>query len=116
MELVTYKIDIVAVSETRLPESVHHQEKKHTIYWSRKEGNQSRQSGVTLVVKNEPVRELKELSEWVSERIIKLRIPVNAVEHMNIINGYAPASKLGKNAKETFYDQLHIRPPPLRIH
>ena len=59
MNLVRHMMDIVTFSENRVLESGHLQEENYIIYWSDKERNQSRQSGVSFTVRDELPWELK---------------------------------------------------------
>lgn len=105
-EIAKYKLDIVALSETRYHGTGQLQEKNYTIFWSGKEQNQPRHNGVAIAICNELAKELKEFPECVSDRLIKLRLPTSSTNYTTIISAYAPTMKAAENSKEAFYELL----------
>ena len=76
-ELARYRVDEAALSETRFHGIGHLREKNYSFFWSGKEEKQPRQNGVAIVVKNELLAGIKDFPVCISDRIMKLRIPIS---------------------------------------
>ena len=91
-ELGKYQIDIAALSEARLTEEGSTVEKTggYTFFWRGKAKDEDRIHGVGLAIKTSICRQLPDLPTPVSERLMKLRFPLNPSRHVTVSNAYAP--------------------------
>ena len=107
-ELSRYRIDIAAISETRLADEGSIEELKggYTFFWKGKGKDEDRIHGVGLAVKTALLKQLPDLPTAVNERLIKLRFPLNRDRHITIISAYAPTLTSSDEAKESFYEEL----------
>ena len=87
-ELGKYQIDIAALSETRLAEEGSIAEPKggYTFFWRGKAKEEDSIHGVGLAIKNSLYRQLPDLPTPVSERLMKLRFPLNPSRHVTVIS------------------------------
>ena len=82
-ELHRYNISIAALSEIRLAGAGERREQSHTFFWSGPE--YQGQAGVGLAIENSLVRQLSELPQAHSDRLISLRIQLQGDNHVFII-------------------------------
>lgn len=108
-ELSRYSIDIAALSETRLADegSVAELKGGYTFFWKGKAQAEERIHGIGLAIKRSILKKLPELPSTINKRLIKLRFPLNASQHITIISAYAPTMTSSDEAKETFYEDLN---------
>ena len=108
-ELSRYSIDIAALSETRLAEEGSIAELKggYTFFWKGKAQEEERIHGIGLAIKTSILKQLPDLPTAINERLMKLRFPLNASQHVTIISAYAPTLTSSDEAKETFYEDLN---------
>ena len=87
-----YRIDVAALSETRHAEegSVVEPKGGYTFLWRGKAKDEDRLHGVGLAIKTSLCRQLPDLPTLVSERLMKLRLPLNPSRHVTVISAYAP--------------------------
>ena len=108
-ELSRYNIDIAALSETRLAEEGSLAEPKggYTFFWRGKAKDEDRIHGVGLAIKTSLCRQLPDLPTPVSERLMKLRFPLNSSRHATVISAYAPTLTSSDEIKDAFYEELN---------
>ena len=77
-ELNRYKVDIAALSETRLAGegTITEEQEGYTFFWKGYASNERRDHGVGFAVKNNLVPLLEDNPSGVSARLIKLRVPL----------------------------------------
>lgn len=115
-ELRRYKIDIAALSETRLADTGGCQEigAGYTFFWSGKAKDEPREAGVGLAIRTALIPRLETLPKGISDRLKTLRIPLVGNTHLTIISAYAPTMTYTEEEKEAFYkllsDTLHATP------
>jgi len=107
-ELNRFKLDIVALSETRRAEEGQLREELggYTFFWKGKDENEPRIHGVGFAIRNEIVDKLTELPVGINERLMTLRIQLDSNQHATIISAYAPTLDKDDEVKETFYSDL----------
>ena len=107
-ELQRFKLDIVALSETRRAEEGQLREELggYTFFWKGKDDNEPRIHGVGFAIRNEIVDKLTELPVGVNERLMTLRIQLDKNQHATIISAYAPTLDSDDEVKEIFYSEL----------
>ena len=106
-ELQRYNIDIAALSETRLSgeDQLVEKDSGYTIFWSGRSEKEKRQSGVGFAVKNSLVGRIEQ-PVGVSDRIIKLRLPLVAGRYLSIVSVYAPTLTSSEENVTAFYQAL----------
>ena len=107
-ELARYRIDIAALSETRLADEGSIEERKggYTFFWKGKPENEDRIHGVGLAIRSSLLRQLPDLPTCVNERLIKLRFPLHPSRHVTVISAYAPTLTSSDEVKDSFYKEL----------
>ncbi|XP_076038059.1 uncharacterized protein LOC143023423 [Oratosquilla oratoria] len=108
-ELARYRIDMAALSETRLPEEGSVAERKggYTFFWKGKSKDEDRIHGVGLAIKTSLLKQLPDLPTSINERLMKIRFPLDRSRHATIISAYAPTLTSSDEAKEAFYEELN---------
>lgn len=106
-ELARYNIDIAALSETRFADEdqLTETESGYTIFWSGKCEKERREAGVGFAVRNTLIEKVEQPT-GVSERIMKLRIPLAGGRHMTILSVYAPTLVSSEEDVTSFYQAL----------
>ena len=109
LELERYKIDMAALSETRLSGegSLTEDGGGYTFYWKGHPEGQPRHHGVGLAIRNELMAKIVEAPTFINERLLTLRIPLVKGEHVTVISCYAPTLTSEESLKDNFYEQLH---------
>ena len=109
-ELHRYRIDIAAISETRIAEEGSITEPKggYTFFWKGKAKEEDRIHGIGLAIKTSLCRQLPDLPTPINERLMKLRFPLNQSRHITIISAYAPTLTSRDDAKNAFYEGLSM--------
>ena len=107
-ELARYRVDIAALSETRLAGEGMLKEAGggYTFFWRGKAETEDRIHGVGLAIRTSLMKSIPSLPVGVNERLMKLRFPLNKTRHMTIISAYAPTLSSTDEAKEQFYEEL----------
>ena len=105
-ELSRYRVDIAALSETRLASYDSLVDGQYTIFWSGKSKEERRDSGVGFAIRNTIMHLLKEDPSPVSDRIITMRLPLKKNAYATIVSVYAPTMTNSEETKKAFYSQL----------
>ena len=87
-ELDRYKVDIAAVSETRLAEEGLLKEvgTGYTFFWSERKKEERREAGVGFAIKSHLVSKLSGLPKGINDRLMSLRLPVSGTRHAKIVS------------------------------
>lgn len=105
-ELERYSVDVAALSETRLSGEGSVTEGNYTIFWRGYPEGQARLHGVGLAIKTSHMRGIVEEPNYISERLMTLRVPLVRGEHMLVISAYAPTLVADEDQKDIFYSAL----------
>ena len=107
-ELARYRIDIAALSETRLADEGILKEDGggYTFFWRGKPEAEERLHGVGFAVRTNLMKSTPSLPVGINERLMKLRLPLTKSRHLNIISAYAPTLTKSDETKEKFYEDL----------
>ena len=91
-ELARLDIDIAAVSEVRFAEqgSLREDGAGYTLFWSGKNKDERRLSGVGFMIKTSIARKLQNLPVGHSDRIVSLRLPTPDNKLATVLSVYAP--------------------------
>ena len=103
-ELSRMQMDIVALQETRLPDSGSVREKNFTFFWQGKPTDAIREHGIGFAVRNSLLGSIIPPTEG-TERILSLQLNTPA-GLANLISVYAPTLTSPADAKDKFYDEL----------
>lgn len=106
-ELNRYGIDIAALSETRLAEEDHLNEKLpgYTFFWSGRPAKDRRECGVAFAIRNALVGKV-ENPVGINDRIMTLRVPLRGDRFLTLISVYAPTQGGSDEDIEAFYGAL----------
>ncbi|WP_419595932.1 endonuclease/exonuclease/phosphatase family protein, partial [Thiolapillus sp.] len=105
-------IDIAALSEVRFAEqgSLREDGAGYTLFWSGKNKDERRLSGVGFMIKTSIARKLQNLPVGHSDRIMSLRLPIQDNKFATVLSVYAPTLQAETGVKEAFYRDLHNLP------
>ncbi|XP_076031906.1 uncharacterized protein LOC143019809 [Oratosquilla oratoria] len=108
-ELARYKIDIAALSETRLPDSGSLTEtgEGYTFFWQGAPLDQPRQMGVGIAVRSSILQTIPTAPIGISPRIMTWRIPLAKAQYATLLSVYGPTLPSEEHIKDTFYNCLH---------
>ncbi|WP_419636958.1 endonuclease/exonuclease/phosphatase family protein, partial [Thiolapillus sp.] len=108
-ELARLDIDIAALSEVRFAEqgSLREDGAGYTLFWSGKNKDERRLSGVGFMIKTSIARKLQNLPVGHSDRIMSLRLPIQDNKFATVLSVYAPTLQAETGVKEAFYRDLH---------
>jgi len=109
-ELARYNIDIAALSETRFAGEGELCERGsgYTFFWSGRDAEQKRESGVGFAVRTSLVNKLDGLPKGVNDRLMTVRLPLfHGRKHATFISAYAPTMTNVAEVKDKFYEDLH---------
>ena len=108
-ELARLDIDIAALSEVRFVEqgSLREDGAGYTLFWSGKNKDERRLSGVGFMIKTSIAKKLKNLPIGQSDRIMSLRLPIQDNKFATVLSVYAPTLQTETGVKETFFLDLH---------
>ena len=109
MELGRLDIDIAALSEVRFAEqgSLGEDGAGYTFFWSGKNEDERRLSGVGFTIKTSIARKLQNLPVCHSNRIMSLRLPIQNNKFATVLSVYAPTLQAETGVKEAFCRDLH---------
>ena len=108
-ELDRYKVEIAALSETRLAEQGLLKEvgAGHTFFWSGRKKEERHEAGVEFAIKSHLVSKLSGLPNGINDRrLMTLRLPLSGKRHATIVSAYAPTMTNPDEVKDKFYDDL----------
>ncbi|XP_051917827.1 uncharacterized protein LOC127598188 [Hippocampus zosterae] len=108
LEIQKLGLDIVALSETRLPGAGQIEEPRHgyTFFWSGRAVEERRIHGVGFCIKLHLVRDHNIIPVRTSERLMSITLPLCQSQSLVIISAYAPTLDASEEAKESFYAAL----------
>ena len=107
-EFDRYKVQIAALSETRLEEEGLLKEvgAGYTFFWSGRKKEGRREAGVGFAIKSQPVSKLSGLPKGINDRLMTLRLPLSGKRHATIVSACAPTMTNPDEVKDKFYDDL----------
>ncbi|WP_419612621.1 hypothetical protein, partial [Thiolapillus sp.] len=79
----------------------------YTLFWSGKNKDERRLSGVGFMIKTSIARKLQNLPVGHSDRIMSLRLPIQDNKFATVLSVYAPTLQAETGVKEAFYSDLH---------
>nr|VZI50394.1 unnamed protein product [Spirometra erinaceieuropaei] len=116
-ELTHYKVDLVALSETRFSEQGQLEEvgAGYTSFWSGRPRSERRDAGVAFAIRNDIVGRLPSLPQGINDRLMSLRRPLRGgCKFATIISAYdPPMTSPEAAAKDKFYEDLHALLAPV---
>ena len=85
-ELDRYKVEIAALSETRLEEGLLKEVGAgYTFFWSERKKEERREAGVGFAIKSHLVSKLSGLPKGIKDRLMTLRLPLSGKRHAIIV-------------------------------
>ncbi|XP_063594922.1 craniofacial development protein 2-like [Penaeus indicus] len=107
-ELARFKVDIAALSETRLVDKGQLTEtgSGYTFFWSGRNIKERRESGVGFAIKTTPVPKLPSIPEGLSDRLMKMQLPLRHKTKATLISAYAPTMTNPDEVKNRFYEEF----------
>ena len=107
-KLDRYKVEIAALSETRLAEDGLLKEvgAGYTFFWSGRKKEERREAGVGFAIKSHLVSKLLGLPKGINDSLMTLRLPLSGKRHATIVSAYAPRMTNPDEVKDKFYDDL----------
>ena len=107
-KLRDYRVDIAALSETRLSEESSLEEvgAGYTFFWRGKPEGIARTSGVGFAIRTSLARNLESLPTGVSDRLMVLRLKLKRQTYATIVSAYAPTMTHTDEVKDSFYEDL----------
>ncbi|VDL89424.1 unnamed protein product [Schistocephalus solidus] len=108
-ELARYKVDIAALSETRLSEQGPLEEvgAGYNFIWSGRQKAERWDAGVAFAIQIDIVGRLPCLPQGINDRLMSLRLPLWGDKFATIISAYVPPMMSSDGAKDKFYEDLH---------
>ena len=91
-ELARYKVQIAALSETRLAEEGHLTEQSagYTFFWIGRGHNERHEAGVGFAIKSNLVKKLAARPKGISDGMLTARLPLSKQKVATLISGYTP--------------------------
>ena len=107
-ELARYRIDIAALSGTRLADESILKEHggDYTFFWRDKPEAGEILQEVEFAIRTSLMKSVPSLPVWINECLMKLHLPLIKSHHLTIISAYAPTLTNSDETKEKFYDDL----------
>jgi len=107
-ELNRYNVDIAALAETRLADegSLTEVDGGYTFYWKGLPEAERRIYGVGFAVRNNINKTLPQSPVGISERLMKLRLPLTNGRFATLFSCYAPTLNGSEETKDIFYESL----------
>ena len=107
-ELARYRIDIAALSETRLADEgiLKEDGSGYTFFWRGKPEAEDRLHGARFAIRTSLMKSIPSLPVGINEWLMKLRLPQTKSRHLTIISAYAPTLTNSDETKEKFYEDL----------
>ena len=91
-ELTGYRVDIAAVSETRLSHKGQITEigGRYNFFWCDRSSDERREAGVGFSINDHLVKKLDSIPEGLNDRLMKLKFPLGRKSSATLISAYAP--------------------------
>lgn len=107
-ELRNFRIDIAALSETRLVDEGQLKEEKggYTFFWMSHENDEPRIHGVGFAIKKCLINHLHELPVGINEHLMTIRLMLASSQMATVISAYTPTLDAQDEVKEAFYADL----------
>ena len=107
-ELQRYRVDVAALSETRIADegSLREEGGDYTFFWKGKPQAEGQIHGVGFAIRTALLRSMPVLPVEINECRMKLRIPPSRIRYLTIISAYSPTLTSPDDAKEHFYEQF----------
>ena len=107
-ELDRYKVEIAALSETRLAEEGILKEvgAGYTFFWSGRKKEERREAGIGFAIKSYHVSKTSGLLTGINDRLMTLILPLSGKTHATIVSATAPKMTNPDEIKDKFYDDL----------
>ncbi|BHF85702.1 hypothetical protein SprV_1002887400 [Sparganum proliferum] len=108
-EQARYKVDIIALKETRFSEQGQLEEvgAGYTFFWSGRPRTERRDAGVAFTIRNDIVGRLPCLPQGINHRLMSLRSPLWGGEITTHASIYAPPMSSPTERRNKFYAELH---------
>ncbi|BHF82812.1 hypothetical protein SprV_0802595100 [Sparganum proliferum] len=108
-EQARYKVDIIALKETRFSEQGQLEEvgAGYTFFWSGRPRTERRDAGVAFTIRNDIVGRLPCLPQGINHRLMSLRFPLWGGEITTHASIYAPPMSSPTETRNKFYAELH---------
>ena len=108
-ELDRYKVEIAALSETRLAEEGLLKEvgAGYTFVWSGRK-KEKRRKAVGFAIKSHLLSKLSGFPKGINDRLMTLRLPLSGKRHATIVSAYVPTMTNPDEVKDKFYDDLDL--------
>ena len=108
-ELARLDIDIAALSEVSFAKqgSLRENGAGYTLFWSGKNKDERRFSGIRFMIKTSITRKLQNLPVGHSDCIVSQRLPFQVNEFATVLSVYAPTLQAETGVKKAFYRNLH---------
>ena len=103
-EFDRYKVEIEALSETRLAEEGLLKEvgPGYTFFWSGRQKEECREAGAGFAIKLHLVSKLSGLPKSINDRLMTLRLPLSGKRHATIVSAYALTMTNPDEVKDKF--------------
>ena len=103
-ELYRYKVEMTALSETRLAEKGLLKEvgAGYTFFWSGRKKEDWCEAGVGIAIKSYLISKLSGLPKGINDRLMTLRLPLSGKRHAKIVSANAPTMTNPDEVKDTF--------------
>ena len=107
-ELARYKVDLAALSETRLADKGQLTETGggYTFFWCGRSSEERREAGVGFAIKTAHVPKLASIPEGLNDRLMKMQLPLGLKTNATLISAYAPTMTNLDEIKDRFYEEL----------
>ena len=107
-ELQRYRIDIAALSETRLADegSLKEEGGGYTFFWKGKPQAEDRIHDVGFAIRTALLKNTPALPVGINKRLMKVRIPLSKIRYLTVVRVYAPTLTSPDETKEQFYEQF----------
>ena len=100
-----YKVEIAALSETRLVDEGLLKGAGYTFFWSGRK-KEERREAVGFAIKSHLVNKLSGFQKGINDCLMTLPLPLSGKRHAAIVSAYAPTMTNPDEVKDKFYDDL----------
>ena len=107
-ELERYKVQITALSETRLANEgqLSKAHAGYTFFWIGRKQEERREAGVGFAIKSNLVNKLPLPPRGINDRLMTVRLPLPKNRYATLISAYAPTMTNPDEIKKKFYKDL----------